>query len=205
MPLSVVIQAGGKSRRMGQNKALVPFLNQTLIEWVIERVRPIADEILITSNPPEVLSFLHLPTYPDILPGIGALGGLYTAFSIARHSLVAVIACDMAFANAPLLAAERDLLIARQADGVVPETEKGVEPFHAVYFREPCLAAVRAALDEGQKRADSWFGRVRMEYFPRDQLVKYDPLRIAFLNLNTPAELKDVEERARAILRTGLK
>ena len=199
MKLSVVIQAGGESRRMGRNKALVPFLGQPLIERVIAKVKPIADEILITSNSPESLAYLNVPTFPDVLPGRGALGGLYSAFSFAKHPTVAVVACDMAFVNTPLLAAERDLLLERMAEGVVPETRSGFEPFHAVYCREPCLEAVKAALEAGQKRADSWFWKIHVVYFPINLLTMYDPLGIAFLNLNTPEELKQAEDRAKAI------
>lgn len=193
LQLSVVIQAGGESRRMGQDKALVPFLGQTLIERVIGRVISIADEVLVTSNQPESLAFLHIPTYPDLLPGRGSLSGLYTALSIATFPLVAVVACDMAFVNAPLLAAQRDHLIERGVDGVVPQTTQGCEPFHAVYRRDPCREAVRAAMDAGRKRADSWFHMVRMDYFLPEQIARYDPVGEAFINLNTPTELKQAE------------
>jgi len=185
---------------MGQNKALVPFLGRPLIERVIARVSAIADEVLITSNQPESLAFLHIPTFPDLLPERGVLSGLYTAFSVARHPLVAVVACDMAFVNALLLAAERDLLLSRNVDGVVPESGVGVEPLHAVYHREPCLEAVKAALEAGHKRADSWFRTVRIEYFPRNQLDLYDPTREAFININTLEDLKKAEDRSRESL-----
>jgi len=73
---SVVIQAGGESRRMGQDKALLPFLGEPLIERVINRVVPYADELLITTNNPEDYKVFNVPLFQDILPGIGALGGL---------------------------------------------------------------------------------------------------------------------------------
>ncbi len=198
MPLSVVVQAGGQSRRMGRNKALEPFLGQPLIERVIARVRPVADELLITSNPPEALTYLGLPVYGDVLPVQGALGGLYTALAIASHELVAVIACDMAFASADLLAAERDRLAAGVADGVVPRNTKGLEPFHAVYRREPCMAAIKAALDMGLTRAYSWYDNVRMAYIEGEDLARFDPQGEIFLNVNTPEELRFAEARASA-------
>jgi molybdopterin-guanine dinucleotide biosynthesis protein A len=193
MKLSVVIQAGGESRRMGQNKALVPFLGQPLIQRVISRVATLADELLITSNQPDALAFLQLPTHPDLLPGLGALGGLYTAFAIAQHPLVAVIACDMVFVSAPLLAAQRDVLLNQIVDGAVPRTSAGYEPFHAVYRRETCLAAVKASLDAGMRRADCWYSNVHMAYFSPEQTDEYDPRGEAFININTPEELKRVE------------
>ncbi len=101
--LTVVIQAGGESRRMGQDKALLPFLGKPLIQRVIERVASLADELLVTTNRPEAYQFLDLPLFPDVIPGRGALGGLYTALSAASQPLVAVVACDMPFASPALL------------------------------------------------------------------------------------------------------
>jgi molybdopterin-guanine dinucleotide biosynthesis protein A len=198
MPLSVVVQAGGQSRRMGRNKALEPFLGQPLIERVIARVRPVADELLLTSNPPEALAHLGLPVYGDVLPVQGALGGLYTALAIASHELVAVVACDMAFASADLLAAERDRLATGEWDGVVPRNAKGLEPFHAVYRREPCMAAIKAALAMGLTRAYSWYDNVRMAYIEGEELAHFDPQGVTFLNVNTPEELRLAEARASA-------
>ena len=144
--LTVVIQAGGESRRMGQDKALLPFLGKALIRRVIERVGSLADELLVTTNRPEAYGFLNLPLVTDLIPGRGALGGLYTAMSAARKPLVAVVACDMPFASAALLAAQRDLLLATGSDAVIPQTGGGTEPFHAVYRRDACLPAIQAAI-----------------------------------------------------------
>ena len=81
--LSIVVLAGGESRRMGQNKALMPFLNQPLIERVVNRLAPYANELLVITNKPEQYAFIGVQLTPDILPGRGALGGLFTALSSA--------------------------------------------------------------------------------------------------------------------------
>lgn len=197
MKLSVVIQAGGESRRMGSDKGLIPFLGQPLIQRVIERIGPLANELLITSNQPEAYQFLGLPVFADLLPGRGALGGIYTALAVAGCPLVAVVACDMAFANRNMLSAQRAMLLNEGLDGVVPDNRPGLEPFHAVYRREPCLSAVRQALDSGQKRADAWFPAVKMGYFPPEQIALLDPAGETFININTPADLRLAELRAK--------
>ena len=74
--LTIAVQAGGESRRMGQDKALMPFLGQPLIQRVVKRLSAIADEIIITTNQPDSYRFLGLPLFPDTRPGHGALGGL---------------------------------------------------------------------------------------------------------------------------------
>jgi molybdenum cofactor guanylyltransferase len=197
--LTVVIQAGGESRRMGQDKALLPFLGKPLIQRVIERVASLADEILVTTNRPEAYQFLDLPLFPDVIPGRGALGGLYTALSAARQPLVAVVACDMPFASPRLLQAERDLLLATSSDAVIPQTEGGTEPFHAVYRQEACLPAIQAAIAADRWRVDAWFPQVKLRLMSPDEVQAYDPGKTAFWNVNTPEELAQAEELARRI------
>jgi molybdopterin-guanine dinucleotide biosynthesis protein A len=196
---SVVIQAGGESRRMGEDKALLPFLGEPLIARVIRRVSPGAGEVLVTTNRPESYKFLSLPLHQDLLPGTGALGGLYTALNAAAGELVAVVACDMPFVNPGRLALGRDRLRSSQADLAVPRTEEGFEPFHAVYRRETCLPAIRKALESGERKLISWYPSVHVLELEDKDLILYDPRRVAFWNVNTPEELVQAELLARTI------
>ena len=195
--LTVAIQAGGESKRMGQDKGLVPFQGQPLIMRVLNRVAGIADELVITSNQPEQYRFLGLTPVPDLQPGRGALGGLYTALDAAHHPAVAVVACDMPFVNPLLLVIQLQLLNDTGADLVIPRTPDGLEPFHAVYRRETCLPHVHAALQFDQRRVDAWFPLVKVHELSPEAIQPYDPLGLAFLNINTPEELKRAEEIAR--------
>ena len=188
--LTIAIQAGGHSRRMGQDKALLPFLGQPMIARLIERLAPVADEILVTTNHPQDYRFLEVPLYPDLIPDRGALGGVYTALSAAKEPLVAIIACDMPFINYALLAAERDRLIETEADIVIPHTGEGLEPFHALYRRETCLPHVSAAIEAGRWRVDSWFDRVNLQTFPLAEIPRFDPQLLSFKNINTPEDLQ---------------
>jgi len=195
--LSLAIQAGGESRRMGSDKALMPFLGRPLILRLLSRLAWIADEVLVTSNQPEHYWFLGLTPIPDLLPGLGALGGLYTALNAATHPYAAVVACDMPFASPEIFLAELALLREAGADAVIPRSEAGTEPFHAVYRCETCLPQVREALESGKRRADAWFERVNIRYIDGEELVQYDPDMQAFFNINTLEELKEAERLAR--------
>jgi molybdopterin-guanine dinucleotide biosynthesis protein A len=197
--LSLVIQAGGQSKRMGKDKGLVSFLDKPLIQHVIDRLAPLADEIVITTNQPEDYRFLGYRLEPDLLPGRGALGGLYTALSKATYPLAAVVACDMPFANPQILTAGCNWLSDETFDAAVPNTTGGIEPFHAVYRRKSCLPAIKAALDAGQWRADSWFSTVNIRLIPASEILRYDPAELAFWNVNTPEELFRAEERAKSL------
>ena len=194
--LTLAIQAGGESRRMGSDKALLPFLGQPMILRLLNRLASIADEVLVTSNQPENYRFLGLSPIPDLLPGFGALGGLYTALSAAGHPYVAVVACDMPFASPELFAVELAILRETGADAVIPRSEAGTEPFHAVYRCDTCLPHVQAALDAGKRRVDAWFSQVNIRYLAPPEYLPYDPDQRAFLNINTLEELKEAERIA---------
>ena len=194
--LSVVIQAGGQSSRMGQDKALKLFLGRPLIQRVIERLQPIADEMLVTTNHPEDYAFLNLLLFTDLKPGRGALGGLYTALFSAKNSIVAVAACDMPFANAELFKAASDILVREEADVVIAKTDEGYEPLHAVYRRETCIPAIEAAIDSDKWRMDSWFPQVKIRVLTPEEIKRYDTDGLAFSNINTPEEFAQAEQRA---------
>ena len=196
--LTVCIQAGGESSRMGEDKALKTFLGRPLIQRVIDRVSSIADEVIVTTNRPEEYEFLKLRLYSDLKPGRGALGGLYTAIASARHPLVAVVACDMPFASATLLEAESTLLLEEDVDVVIPRSEEGYEPLHAVYRRETCLPGIEAAIAEDQWRVIAWFPRVKVRALTPAESKRYDLLGLAFWNVNTPEEFAKAEEIAKS-------
>ena len=199
--VTVVIQAGGESRRMGRSKATVPFAGRPLICRLVERLAPAADELVITTNEAENLAFLH-EQYPDL--GIrlvpdeydyrGALPGLYTALTAASNPFVAVVACDMVFASPRLVVAEAIAMKESGTDVVVPVNKHGYEPFHGMYRRQACLPAIQEGLDEGEKRAQYIFGKVRVREFTQDEVLAAEPMGGCFVNANTPDELRTLEE-----------
>ena len=132
---------------------------------------------------------MAIPGPIEIGPGTGALGGLYTALSVAHHPLVAVIACDMPFVSPALLTYQLELLQKAAVDAVIPRTPHGLEPFHAIYRQETCLPLIRTALEAEQRRVDAWFARANICYLTPDEITRHDPRGLAFLNVNTPQEL----------------
>jgi molybdopterin-guanine dinucleotide biosynthesis protein A len=178
---------------MGEDKALKTFLGRPLIQRVAEQLSPIADELIVTTNRPEEYAFLNLPLFPDLKPGRGALGGLYTAIASAKHTLVAVVACDMPFACPPLLEAASKLLMEEEVDVVIPKSDEGYEPLHALYRRETCLPAIEAAIDADQWKVIAWFPHVKIRVLTPDEIRQYDPAGLAFWNVNTPEEFSKAE------------
>lgn len=201
--ISVVIQAGGESRRMGRSKATVPFCGRPLICNLIDRVSPVADELIITTNESENLAFLH-EVYPDLdiklVPDRydfrGALPGLCTALDAATCPYVAVVACDMIFASGALMVAESIEMAKLDVDIVVPVNKHGYEPFHAMYRRETCLSAVLRALEQNKSKVQSVFddSALTVVEFAQERVLKVEPHGGCFINANTPEELSRIEE-----------
>ncbi len=201
--VTVVIQAGGESRRMGRSKATVPFAGRPLICRLVERLSPAADELIITTNEAENLGFLSeefpdmdIRLEKDVFDYRGALPGLYTALRAARNPFVAAVACDMVFASARLVVAESIAMAETGADVVVPVTAHGYEPFHAMYRRDRCIEATRRAIDRGESRAHSFFDddEVNVFEFSRQRVLEAEPRGGCFINANTPEELHRLED-----------
>lgn len=184
------------SSRMGEDKALKPFLGRPLIQRVIDRLSPIADEMIVTTNRPAEYTFLNLRLVSDLKPGRGALGGLYTAIASAAHPLAAVVACDMPFASHIFFEGARRLMFDEEADVVIAKTEEGYEPFHALYRRETCLPAIQSAIDADQWKVISWFQKVKVRELSAEEVKSFDPSGLCFWNLNTPEEFLEAEKRA---------
>ena len=218
--LTVVIQAGGQSSRMGEDKALKPFLGRPLIQRVIERLSPLADEMIVTTNRPAEYEFLNTSSallegrsslrYPkgtlsvrirlvaDLKPGRGALGGLYTAIASAKHEFVAVAACDMPFVSKSFFEGASRLMVEEEADVVIAKTDEGYEPFHALYRRLTCLSAIEAAIAADQWKVIAWFPQVKVKTLSPDEVKVFDPSGLCFWNLNTPEEFAQAEEMPRS-------
>jgi molybdopterin-guanine dinucleotide biosynthesis protein A len=194
--ITVVIQAGGMSARMGEDKALKPFLGRPLIQRVIDTLMPIADEMIVTTNRPSDYEFLNLRLIPDLKPGRGALGGLYTAIASANSPLVAVVACDMPFASKTLFEGARSLMVREDADVVIAKTDEGYEPFHALYRRDTCLPAIVSAIEADQWKVIAWLPSVKVRTLSPDEVKSFDPSGLCFWNLNTPEEFAEAEKRA---------
>lgn len=192
--ISVAILAGGKSRRMGQDKAFLPVGGRPVIERVIARVSPLTDDLFINANDAAKYLPLGLPVRPDVYPDKAALGGIYSAIYHARHPQVLVVACDMPFLNPALLRYLAGL--APTADVVVPVINPPQpETMHAVYSKN-CLPAIEPRLRAGRLRIIGFFDDVTVRQVSRDEVTRFDPDLYSFLNMNTPEDWYKVQALA---------
>lgn len=193
--ISLVIQAGGKSSRMGESKVLMPFLGVPLIQRVFERTKDIAQEVLIVSNDPEELEFMDVKLVSDSIPGKGAIGGLFTAMDKASSELVAVVACDLPFVSAAILKEGARLLDLTGADVAIPRVNGDFyEPLHAVYRRQTCKTAILQAIQADQRRLISWFASVQVLEMDEELCKQLDPDGLAFFNINNKEDFLLAEQ-----------
>lgn len=181
-----VALAGGRSTRMGTNKALLEVGGVRLIDGAVAALRAIFAEVLVVANDPEPYAGLGLPILPDLVPGKGPLGGLYTGVSAAAHPHAFCLACDMPFANPALMRYLAGL--APGHDVVVPRTAEGLQPLHAVYAKG-CLPAMHRQIEADRLKIDRLFDLVRVRYVEEAEIRPFDPELHSFWNLNTREDL----------------
>jgi molybdopterin-guanine dinucleotide biosynthesis protein A len=182
-----VIQAGGRSRRMGgQPKALLELGGKRIIERVVDVVGGVLDDLLVVTNTPERYAFLGLPMVPDAFPDGGALGGIYTGLRAAGGDAVFTVACDMPFLHPAIvrMVVER----AGEGDVVIPRTGGQLETMHAVYGKG-CLPPMEARLRAGQLKIVGFFADVRVVEIDAAPMSAHRAPDVAFMNVNTPEEL----------------
>jgi molybdopterin-guanine dinucleotide biosynthesis protein A len=181
--VSAVILAGGKSARLGIDKAFLDFGGTPLIARVHAAVAGLFPEIIIVTSNPSAFTFLSARVVPDVLPGRGPLGGLHAGLSaLGPHARAAfVVACDLPFIRPDLVARLVELKGAH--DAVVPRRGEFAEPLHALYDRA-CLRVVEEELGRSSPRVTSFFGRVDVRYVGPEEVEVFGPWERLFFNVN---------------------
>jgi molybdenum cofactor guanylyltransferase len=194
MKLSVAIIAGGKSSRMGTDKAFVQLANKPLIQHVIERTANLGqDETLLITNQPDTYAHLNLPMFTDVHPDKGSLGGIYTALTYAKNPYTLVVACDMPFINDKLIRFMMSQLT-NSIDIVVPRVDGYPQGLHAIY-NKTCLVPIKEQLEANRLKIIRFYDRVKVRYLDETDYETYDPEYQSFTNLNTPEELDEARHR----------
>ncbi len=186
--IPIAILAGGKSRRMGRDKSFVEFAGAPMIQWVVSAVAQCSGRGIIIANEPGKYSRFGLPVYPDIIPGMGPLSGLHTAFTVTGADRVMIAPCD-----SPLVSPEVIKYILNYPDGgadaVIPFVEGREQGMLGVYSRgavdgfEERIASASMMFDEFRLSLNRIFIR-------EDELRTVEPDLRTFLNMNTPGDLQ---------------
>lgn len=182
-PATLVVLAGGDSRRMGSPKALLPVGTTTLIEWLVERLAPEFAHLAVAGRDLARLpAGLRPHLAPDLHPGAGPLAGVEAGLAASPHDLVVAVACDMPAVTAALLRRLADAAGRPGVDAAVPRVAGRPEPACAAY-RRSAAGPIGDALGAGRYRAADVLGGLRVRWLDGE-----DPA--LFANLNTPDDYR---------------
>ena len=194
--IAAIILAGGRSTRLGRDKASEVLLGRPMLQHVIDRVQALVAEIVVVRAReqllPDVASAAPLRVAEDDFESRGPLGGIYSGLMATAADRSLVVACDMPLLSRPLL----EEMVRRSAgcDVVMPVLAYP-EPLHAVYSRD-CIAPIRERIEAGQLKITNFLGAVGVCYVREEECRALDPDLRSFTNTNTQADL----DRARKLL-----
>jgi molybdopterin-guanine dinucleotide biosynthesis protein A len=181
---TLLILAGGRSRRMGRDKAGLPAGNGTLVEHLVRRLAPVAAETLV-AGAPQIGTIDGVRRIEDRYPGMGPLAGIHAGLVEAGRPWVWVVACDLPDVEPALGRLLGEL--ATGVDAVVPRVEDEAEGVCALYHRSLC-PRIASMLEAGRRRVQDLLAQVEVRYVTAAELRQVDPELRSFRNLNTPAD-----------------
>ena len=182
LPFTALILSGGKSSRMGRDKALLPFGGQTMLENIAKLTGRIFEETLIVVNDRlriEGLDLRHVKVYEDLFKNKGPLAGIYTGLSYSKTQASCVFTCDMPFIDETLIRELADFW-EEGVDALAFEDPEGnLQPFPGVYGRSARFL-IRTLLHQGESSMRRFLGAARVKPF----ILKQEKISI-LTNMNT--------------------
>jgi molybdopterin-guanine dinucleotide biosynthesis protein A len=188
-----VILAGGKSSRMGQDKALLVYDGKPFIQHIAETLLQVFPRVIIISDKTEGRAFLGLPVYADIFHDSGPLGGIHSALAHATTPYVFVDSCDTPFINTSLISG---LCGEALPDKItIPDDGKNIHPLIGIY-PVSLLHILHKDLVAGKRRVADFLERNR-HFVSALHLPQFEMI---FNNVNTPADYAAINQSARSLM-----
>ena len=187
--VTAVLLAGGKSRRMGEDKRYLVVGEQTLLERGLGVLRSMFHEVLVVIAQDSAPLDIDARVVRDLVPDCGSLGGIYTGLTQATTPYIFAVACDMPFLNQAVITQftnRRDT-----ADIVMARLATRLHPMHALYSKG-CLPAMEQMIVARQLRIQELVSHasLRVQYVTEADLLSIDPSWRSFHNVNTPGDLE---------------
>ncbi len=180
-----VLLAGGRSKRMGQDKAMLEIAGRPLYRRVIDLMRGLFDQVLISGERPD-LELPGIKSYPDIYPG-SSLAGVHTALKAAETDWIFIAPCDMPFPDRLIF--EKLLPLRSDVSAVLPTTDGRVDAVFGLYNKS-CLPIIEEMLIAENFRIQSLFARIDCRLIDTAEFP--EGWQLALSNVNTPEDLEKV-------------
>jgi molybdopterin-guanine dinucleotide biosynthesis protein A len=191
--VSAILLAGGKSSRLGTDKARVKLDGESaMIQSIAEKLSAVSDDIVVSTNGRRY-DEITMPVRwaVDIYPGAGSLMGLYSGMLAVKYDYAIAVACDMPFINIELL--KYMISIPRDYDALLPRIGDKTEQLHSIYSKI-CLPKMKKFLDSGRLKITAFLDEIDVKYVPEDSINRYDPQHLSFFNVNTAEQLKEAQD-----------
>jgi molybdopterin-guanine dinucleotide biosynthesis protein A len=185
--ISALVLAGGHSRRMGQDKALLIFEGEYLIQRIVRQLKPLFDEILvITGETKRHEELLDVPVLADVIMQKGPLGGLYTGLKICRHDWAFVIACDMPFVQPKII----ERLINERGEAPIVAFEIGIYRTHMLaLYHNSCLPEIKKRIISNELSLYGLFTALPVKLISEQEARRVDSELSSFVNWNRSEDL----------------
>ena len=189
--ITCFILAGGQSKRLGANKALIEIGGERLIDIMLRKLSAVFSELVLITIPEHNYPDIKQKKIFDIVPNKSSLGGVYTGLMESNSSHSFFLACDMPFINMEFI----KFMLEKKLDYdlLIPETNKGFQPLHAIYSKS-CISHIKKLMDENNFKILDFFDKVRLKCIPEKICREFDPEEKMFLNINTVEDLKIAEK-----------
>ncbi len=184
------ILAGGASSRMGRNKALLEVDGIPIITRTYRTLAALFHEVIVVTNSPHDYDFLPCRKVPDIYPNYGSIAGLHSALAHSSSPRSFITACDMPFLD-PAIIHHLCAVCAEGFDAVIPYSEGGQEPLHAVYS-SACKDVFKNAIRNGERKILDILERMNVRHVTYDEVKRFGEQGASFLNVNTPEEYEGI-------------
>lgn len=195
MNFTIAILAGGKSSRMGKNKALLKIGELTLIEHVIQSTKTLSPrEIIIITNTPDDYQHLGYRMIADTILGQGAIGGIITALHHSQTEATLIMACDMPFIQPALLQLMLEQYENNDTLAVIPTVDSYPQGVLALYSRD-CLPHFESVIASNHRKLKTIFDELsNIRYLDESIWQTVDAKGLSFMNINTPEELQSARQ-----------
>jgi molybdopterin-guanine dinucleotide biosynthesis protein A len=187
-----IILSGGKSTRMGENKAFIEIEGIPIIHRIHTLFEKLFKEIIIVTDQKGRFSNINAKVYSDLFPNKGVLGGIYTGLFFSNFQYAFCVACDMPFLKESVIK-----FLMKEIEGyevVVPKTKDGLQPLHAIYSKN-CLEPIKKIIEQDKYKVIDLYPMVRVKIVKENEFSYLDPTNESFINVNTPEELHLIKKR----------
>ena len=191
--ISAILLAGGKSSRMGTDKARLKLCgSQEMLQGIARKLSLLSEDVIVSTDGRKYEDIgVPVKWARDVKPGAGSLMGLYSGLKEARCPYALAVACDMPFLNIELL--RYMISLPRDYSVMALRVDGKPEPLHAIYSKG-CLPHMAGLLEAGHLKIHELFDTVAVRFLSAEEVDKFDPHHLSFFNINSPGQLEEAKK-----------